>query len=335
MEFVKVSNERATAVYVDGLQVRGLEGGLYLTTDINKLFNVSGTATHYGDYNDGQSRQLLYFYDEATVREIAKTAGKEYLLPQMGLEEEAPAQVNLPDLVTIENGKATTTSLKVAEVFGKQHHNVIRDIEALDCSQEFKELNFEVYSYKPEGAKRSYPMYHMTRDGFVFLAMGFNGKRAAQFKEKYIEAFNKMEQTMNDPVALRMRLSHLEVLEMALESEKQRVALEGKLEEVKPDIAFVDIKTNGRQQYKLSDLPAEYGLDMSYLQLGDILEEAGLLEWYKRNGYRTRIPAWFMFEKGLAGHVKGHKNRAYFTPEGRDYIKQFLVHKGILCKEVV
>jgi hypothetical protein len=122
---------------------------------------------------------------------------------------------------------------------------------------------------------------------------------------------------------------------MALESEKQRVALEGKLEEVKPDIAFVDIKTNGRQQYKLSDLPAEYGLDMSYLQLGDILEEAGLLEWYKRNGYRTRIPAWFMFEKGLAGHVKGHKNRAYFTPEGRDYIKQFLIHKGILCKEVV
>jgi len=50
---------------------------------------------------------------------------------------------------------------------------VIKAIKALDCSREFKELNFEVSSYKPEGAKRSYPMYLMTRDGFTFLAMGF------------------------------------------------------------------------------------------------------------------------------------------------------------------
>jgi Rha family phage regulatory protein len=254
----------------------------------------------------------------------------------MGLEEEVPVPANVTDLVTVENGKATTTSLKVAEVFGKKHFHVLRDIENLDCSEDFRASNFGLTEMEVQAGavKRKSPVYHMTRDGFVFLAMGFNGKRAAQFKEKYIEAFNKMEQTLNDPVALRMRLSHLEVLEMALESEKQRVALEGKLEEVKPDITFVDIKTNGRQQYKLSDLPAEYGLDMSYLRLGDILEEAGLLEWYEVNGYRTRVPAWFMFEKGLAGCVRGGKNRSYFTPEGRDYIKQFLIHKGILGKEV-
>lgn len=66
-----------------------------------------------------------------------------------------------------------TTSLKVAEVFGKNHFHVMRDIEALECSADFRESNFGFYSFKPEGAKRSYPMYLMTRDGFTFLAMGF------------------------------------------------------------------------------------------------------------------------------------------------------------------
>ncbi|MGE4193314.1 MAG: Rha family transcriptional regulator [Pseudodesulfovibrio sp.] len=114
-------------------------------------------------------------------------------------------------------GKATTTSLKVAEVFGKKHFHVLRDIENLDCSEDFRASNFGLTEIEVQAGtvKRKSPVYHMTRDGFVFLAMGFNGKRAAQFKEKYIEAFNKMEQTLNDPVALRMRLSHLEVLEMA------------------------------------------------------------------------------------------------------------------------
>lgn len=67
-------------------------------------------------------------------------------------------------------------------MFGKEHYVVTRAIEALDCSKEFKDDNFIVSSYRPEGGKRSYPMYHMTRDGFVFLAMGFNGKRAAHLE---------------------------------------------------------------------------------------------------------------------------------------------------------
>ncbi len=63
----------------------------------------------------------------------------------------------------------------------------------LDCSEDFRKSNFGLSSYKPEGAKRSYPMYLMTRDGFTFLAMGFTGARAAEFKERYIAEFNRME----------------------------------------------------------------------------------------------------------------------------------------------
>ncbi len=88
-------------------------------------------------------------------------------------------------------GQPVTSSRKVAEVFGKEHYNVIRDIESLDCSQEFTALNFEVSSYKDKSGKRN-PEYILTKDGFTFLVMGYRGKKAARFKEEYIRQFNEM-----------------------------------------------------------------------------------------------------------------------------------------------
>lgn len=97
----------------------------------------------------------------------------------------------LPE-VQIINGVAVTSSLVIADYFGKRHDNVIRSIQTLECSPEFNALNFEAVEYSdPKGEKR--PCYTITRDGFTFLAMSFTGKRAAAFKEAYIKAFNQME----------------------------------------------------------------------------------------------------------------------------------------------
>lgn len=101
------------------------------------------------------------------------------------------------ELIVLNNeGTPVTTSLKVAEVFGKRHDNVIRDIEALECSPEFAALNFEECSYLVNN--RKHPMYQMTRDGWAFLVMGFTGKKAAEFKEAYIQAFNMMEDKLRN-----------------------------------------------------------------------------------------------------------------------------------------
>lgn len=95
-------------------------------------------------------------------------------------------------IVSERNGKPITTSRKIAEVFEKEHYNVLRDIESLDCSKEFNALNFELVKYKDKkGEKR--PEYIITKDGFVFLVMGYRGKKAAAFKEAYIKQFNAME----------------------------------------------------------------------------------------------------------------------------------------------
>ena len=86
----------------------------------------------------------------------------------------------------------TTTSKKVAEVFGKEHKRVLQDIRELDCSSEFSRHNFVPSDYVDERGKTQ-PCVIMTRDGFVFLVMGYTGEKASRFKEEYINAFNDME----------------------------------------------------------------------------------------------------------------------------------------------
>jgi Rha family phage regulatory protein len=91
----------------------------------------------------------------------------------------------MENLVVVQDNKVVTTSLKVAEVFEKEHYNVIRDIKNLECSRKFHALNFEFMQRSIKignGATRQEPCYNITRDGFVFLAMGFTGKKASQFK---------------------------------------------------------------------------------------------------------------------------------------------------------
>ncbi|HGO5850441.1 Rha family transcriptional regulator [Mannheimia haemolytica] len=86
---------------------------------------------------------------------------------------------------------AMTNTLKVAEYFEKRHDNILKRLETLECSAEFSLLNFKAAKYIDEQGK-SRKMYLMTQDGFTLLVMGFTGKKAIQFKESYITAFNAM-----------------------------------------------------------------------------------------------------------------------------------------------
>jgi len=94
-------------------------------------------------------------------------------------------------------GQAVTSTLYVSEYFLKEHKNVLRDYDALDCSEEFRRLNFEPSSYKNEQNKKQ-PMVLMTKNGFLFLVMGYRGKKAAEIKEQYIKHFDLMEQFITD-----------------------------------------------------------------------------------------------------------------------------------------
>lgn len=103
--------------------------------------------------------------------------------------------LNFQEFIDADGEHLTTTSLKVAAVFGKRHADVLRKVDLLDCSPEYRQRNFALTFQEvpgPNGAARQERVILMTKDGFVFLVMGFTGKKSAQFKEAYIGAFNAM-----------------------------------------------------------------------------------------------------------------------------------------------
>lgn len=104
----------------------------------------------------------------------------------------------MKDLVILKNRQALTTSLKVAEVFDKRHDNVIQAIEtARNNLLNFKDVEKAIIPTTYVDAKGEHrPMYLLNRDGFTFVAMGFTGAKATEFKWNYIQAFNAMEQKL-------------------------------------------------------------------------------------------------------------------------------------------
>lgn len=93
------------------------------------------------------------------------------------------------------------TSLQVAEAFGKEHRNVLRDIREIieSDTDNFALLNFEQCSYTNEN-NREMPMYAMSKDGFVLLVMGYTGSEAMRLKKAYIAEFNRMEEELRHRV---------------------------------------------------------------------------------------------------------------------------------------
>lgn len=101
-------------------------------------------------------------------------------------------------VITNANGQLTTSSLGIAEKFGKQHKHVIEAIENLKAENSALKNMFIDGVYKVDGNNRNYKCYDITRDGFSLLVMGFTGKKALEWKLKYIEAFNLMEQKIRN-----------------------------------------------------------------------------------------------------------------------------------------
>ncbi|CAN7306169.1 Rha family transcriptional regulator [Cupriavidus necator] len=97
----------------------------------------------------------------------------------------------IQDMVMLAGDKLVTDSRKVAEHFGKRHADVLRAVDRLECSPAFNQRNFASVEYL-DGKGQCRRMVQMSKDGFMFLVMGFTGREAAAAKEAFIDAFNAM-----------------------------------------------------------------------------------------------------------------------------------------------
>lgn len=115
------------------------------------------------------------------------------------------AQNIVQNAFRVVEGRAVTSSFKVAEYFGKKHSDVVRAVDDLIAkNQELQVLrNFarysETVSLNDKGATRKVPAYWMDRKGFCLLAMGFTGAKALEFKCAFYDEFERMEEALRAP----------------------------------------------------------------------------------------------------------------------------------------
>ncbi|EAK7387307.1 Rha family transcriptional regulator [Campylobacter coli] len=134
-------------------------------------------------------------------------------------------------------------SLQIAEVFKKDHSNVLKAIDKLP-NDEFKSSNFKYDSYFDKKSEQR-RMINLTRDAFSLLVMGFTGEKAYKWKIEFIKAFNEMEKRLrnieyekHDKLAFRQSLGYKSQLKQQKEHYENKIkALQYDLEN-KKELSF-------------------------------------------------------------------------------------------------
>jgi anti-repressor protein len=185
-----------------------------------------------------------------------------------------------------EKGTPVTDSLKVAEVFGKRHDNVLKSIRNICRPQNVGEQTeqsrwfYESSYIDANGVKR--PMFVMNRDGVSLLAMGLTGAKAMQFKVGFIEQFNAMERVVRQvmqPTTPAIPQTYAEALRLAASQAEQIEEQQKKIQADAPRVLFSQaVETSDKSVLigELAKIICQNGVDTG---------EKRLFAWLRENGY--------------------------------------------------
>lgn len=249
-----------------------------------------------------------------------------------------------------ESNQPLTNSKLVAEVFGKNHKDVMKAIRNLTEGSAQNCAVLEMFSestYLNEQNKEQ-PMFIMNQDGFTLLAMGFNGKKAMEFKLKYIEAFNAMKRQIeqSNPSVPQNYLEALKSLVKA-EEEKQQLALENKKQQ---EQILTISKTNMELGNKITEMLPKVSYYNATMTVTQIAQDYGMSAMRLNKELESmRIQhkvrgQWILFAQFLeGGYVHSRavdilrsdgrhdvKYNTEWTTKGRIFLYESLKAKGIL-----
>nr|WP_243141021.1 MULTISPECIES: phage regulatory protein/antirepressor Ant [unclassified Lactonifactor] len=194
------------------------------------------------------------------------------------------------------NGQVVTSSRDISEKFGKRHDKLTSEIkrmysDLIGSPQNGGHPLFIESSYIHEQNGQSYTEYLMNRDGFSLLVMGFTGKKALEWKLKYIEAFNKMEETLkssniiSEEEKLKLKLFSKDPMEVAMAHNKlielATAPLIAENEELKPKARFHDAVHTSVNSISV-------GKFSGVLQKNELFKRFGrnkLFQWLRDNDY--------------------------------------------------
>ena len=188
--------------------------------------------------------------------------------------------------------KETMTSLEIAEITGKNHSHIMRDIRNL-LSQGVSESNFGLSSYKqsqPNGGTKNVPCYKLTKKGCLILASGYD----AVLREKIINRWEELEtkertggfavpQTFGEALMLaakqQLALEEKEKKIAALNEEQERLLIENTkqgetineqgeqiikltsdISQMKPKVDYCDIILQSISTVLITQIAQDYGM---------------------------------------------------------------------------
>lgn len=228
-------------------------------------------------------------------------------------------------------GSDVTTSLIVAQVFGKEHNKVVRDIESLSCSESFRVANFGEAAFQNPKTGQSHRMIEMTKDGFSFLVMGYTGAKAGQFKEQFIAEFNKREAMLKSDDYILARSQEILHNRLQLAEQQLQIAqgtIDKQQETIKvlaPKAAYTDEVLQSTSTYTLTQIAHDLGL-RSVHALTRILMEKKML--YRQSGQwqpTAKVSGKGYFDTRTAKCVKsdntiGTSMTTVITESGRQFL---------------
>lgn len=254
----------------------------------------------------------------------------------------------MKQLVFVEKNQAVTDSLTVAEVFKKDHKNVLRDIEVqLETLKEAGEekwgaLNFEQTQYQHPQNKQWYKKYNLSEEAFTIVAFAYITPEAMKMKVKFIQEFKRIKQELQKRLTPSyMIVDPIERAEKWIEEQKATKAIETKaavleqqIAEYEPKLNYLDTILNSKDTVTISQIAEDYG--MAANPMNKLLHKHGIQ--YKINGQ------WLLYSKhkGL-GYTKSkpidikHSDGSYsvklntrWTQKGRLFIYETLKQHRIL-----
>mgnify|MGYP003275954248 FL=1 len=172
--------------------------------------------------------------------------------------------------------KETMSSIEIAELTGKEHKNVMRDIRTL-LEQGVQELNFEpsfIIRDLPNGGSKQDPCFNLTKKGCLILASGYDAK----LREKIISRWEELEIEKRNG-GFKVPSSFSEALRLAAIQMEQIEQQQKQLEADKPKVLFAEAVSTSQRSCLISELAKIIS------QNGVSIGQNRLFAWMRKNGY--------------------------------------------------
>ena len=216
------------------------------------------------------------------------------------------------NLMVIESSNVLTmSSLEIAELTGKDHRNVMRDIRNMLNQLEIHSAQFGA-QYK-DSTGRSLPMFNLPKEETICLIAGYN----AQVRMRIIKRWQELEEKQT-PATPK---TYIEALEKLLESEKEKLVLKEELKAAEPKVEFVNNYVDAKGNKTFRGLVKM--LNVNEREFRNWLHDSKIM--YRLNG--AWIPYSEYLHKGYFEVKTGEKDGksyslCYFTPKGEVWIAE-------------